>query len=524
MTETEFDLIIVGSGAAGSLFAASATAAGKKVLILESGPARGLQDLTSSQIHARHLKWSAEAVEEEGNLKVGNNFNCGWGTGGSAMHHYAVWPRMHSNDFKTQSQYGIGVDWPIEYSDLQPYYDRIQLEVGLSGDAKAEVWRPEGAPYPQGPLPVFAQGQTIAKGFKALGKTVAPIPMAINSSGFDKRPACLFDGWCDAGCPTGALFNPQVKYLPEALKKNGELRNNAVVSRLFCDNTGKRVAGVEYIDRNNGNTYKVRGKAVVLAAFALQNPRLLLNSASDKHPQGLANGSGAVGHYLMTHPARSIYGLFQEDTTPHLGPTGGQLICHDAYADKTAIEGAYGSYQWLIANAMKPNDLLGFGNTRPDLIGDALTDFMQRAAKHIGTMVYVGEDIARRENRVELSSNKDQFGLPLARAIHNTVAKTDKQSEHAKEEGLAIFKAAGSTESWTGPAFGMHIMGGTIMGSNPEHSVCNAWGQSHDIDNLFIAGTGLFPSSAAVNPTFTLHALAEMSSEYLLKNWSSITR
>lgn len=524
MTDTDFDLIIIGSGAAGSLFAARAAAAGKKTLILESGPARRLQDLSSSQIHARHLKWSAEAVEEEGNLKVGNNFNCGWGTGGSAMHHYAVWPRMHSNDFKTQSQYGKGLDWPFEYDTLRPYYDRIQAEVGLSGDAELETWRPKGAPYPQAPLPIFPQGQQIAKGFKAMGKHVAPMPMAINSTGFNKRPACLFDGWCDAGCPTGALFNPQVKYLPQALSGSCELRNNAVASRLLCSANGKRVTGVEYIDRGTGKTHTINSKAIVVAAFAVQTPRLLLNSTTEKHSNGLANSSNTVGQYLMTHPARSIYGLFKEATMPHLGTSGGQLICHDGYDNKNAIAGAYGSYQWLIANAMKPNDLLGFANARPELIGAELHNFMQRAAKHIGTMVYVGEDIALRENRVVLSSKKDKFGLPLARAIHNTGTETDALSAHALQEGLALFKAAGSTDSWSGPAFGMHIMGGTVMGDNPARSVCNAHGQTHDIDNLFIAGPGLFPSSGAVNPTFTLHAISEMSSEYLFKNWASITQ
>ena len=128
--EESFDVLVVGAGAAGSVIAAQSARAGKRVLILEAGPARQLSDLTSSQIWARRLKWSGGEVEEDGNLRIGHGFNAGWGSGGSAMHHYAVWPRLHENDFKLRSQYGKGLDWPIEYRDLRPYYDRVQSEVG----------------------------------------------------------------------------------------------------------------------------------------------------------------------------------------------------------------------------------------------------------------------------------------------------------------------------------------------------------------------------------------------------------
>ena len=211
--EDAFDLLVVGSGAAGSVMAAQAARAGKRVLILEAGPARELSDLVSSQIWARRLKWSGAPVEEEGNLNIGHAFNSGWGTGGAAKHQYAVWPRLHENDFKTQARYGKGIDWPFEYQDLQPYYDKIQAEVGLSGDAEAEKWRPPGEKYPMPPTPVFTQGRVIEKGFQALNMSAAPIPLAINSVPYKGRRACLYDGWCDAGCPIGALANPLVTYL-----------------------------------------------------------------------------------------------------------------------------------------------------------------------------------------------------------------------------------------------------------------------------------------------------------------------
>lgn len=513
--EDAFDILVVGSGAAGSVMAAQAARAGRRVLILEAGPPRQLSDLVSSQIWSRRLKWSGAAIEEEGNLRLGAAFNSGWGSGGSAVHHYGVWPRLHENDFKTRSQYGKGLDWPLEYKDLRPYYDKVQAEVGISGDAELEKWRPPGAQYPMPPVPVFPQGRVIEKGFNKLGLSTAPIPLAINSTPYRDRKSCLYDGWCDAGCPIGALANPLVTYLLWAQQAGAELRNQAVVTRVLHDNTGRKATGVEYRDAQ-GKLHRVRADTVVLAAFSVQNARLLLASASDKHPRGLSNTNDLVGRFLMTHPATSIYGLFVEQTQPHQGPFGGQLINHDHYEEKLKGK-AYGSYQWLIANALKPNDLLGIANTRPDIYGAALEPFMRRATTYMGNMTFVGEDLPRAENRVQLHSISDEFGVPLAKATHNITSETEALCEEAVAQGLAIFKAAGSAEPWAGPRFGMHILGGTVMGDQPETSVTDSYGRCHEMDNLYVAGPGLFPSSGAVNPTFTIHALTLRSAEHILR-------
>ena len=141
---------------------------------------------------------------------------------------------------------------------------------------------------------------------------------------------------------------------------------------------------------------------------------------------------------------------------------------------------------------------------------------MKNAAKHMGNMVFVGEDIPRFENRVQLSSKKDHHGMPLASTVHNISAATEALCEAAVSEGLSVFKAAGAREQWSGPRFGMHIMGGTVMGSDAATSVTDPFGRCHELDNLFIAGPGLFPSSGAVNPTFTVHALALRTADHLL--------
>lgn len=511
-----YDCIVVGSGASGSIVAAKLSEAGQSVLIIEAGPSRELKDLVSSQMWARQLKWSGSPVEEEGNLKIGHAFNAGFGAGGSALHHYGVWPRLHSNDFDIRSRYGRSLDWPISYETLRPYYDEVQADVGISGDAKAEIWRPKGDPYPMPPLPIFAQGQVISKGFSAMGLTTAPIPLAINSIPHKGNPSCIFDGWCDAGCPTGALKNPLVTHLKQAILAGAEIRYDAQVTRVLTDKTRqKMVSGVEYIDRD-GQRQMVKAGKVVVAAFTVQTVRILLNSV-DANGVALGNQFDNLGRYLTTHGGRNVFGLFPDQTDPYLGATGGQLICQDHYDDKTAIEGSFGSYQWLIANAVKPNGLLGYANSRPDIFGLKLQPFMERAAKHLGNMLYVGEDPSVRENRVVLSDKMDKFGIPIARAIHNAGPEQDVQMAFAMEEGEAIFRAAGATDVWTGPPAPIHIMGGAVMGSDEKTSVTDDLGLVHGTGNLYVVGPSVFPTSGAVNPTFTVSALAYRTAEYLSK-------
>lgn len=515
------DVVVVGAGAAGSLLAAKLAEGGKSVVLLEGGPARTLDDLYSNQIWARRLKWYGPPAESGGDAPIGVNFNLGWGTGGAALHHYAVWLRLHEEDFALASNFGVGLDWPISYEDLRPYYDRVQAEVGLSGDAAAEVWRPTGDPYPMPPLDRFKQGELIARGFTKLGLRTSPLPLAITSREYDGRPACIYDGWCDAGCPIGALANPLVVYLPRALAAGAVVRNESYVTRVLTDPNGTRAIGVEYADAD-GERRTQEADVVILAAFAIQNPRILLTSATEEHPDGLANSSGLVGAYMMSHAARFIYGLFDEETENYLGVSGGQLLCQADYA-KDPAKGYVASYSWLIGNALKPNDLLGIANSRPDIFGQALHDFMADAARHLATMIYVGENRPLPENRLTLGDRTDRFGVPIARIAHAFHADDLKAFEAGTEQGTAVFQAAGAREVWPGGMATIHIMGGAIMGDDPTTSVTNSYGQTHDLANLFVLGSSLFPTSGAVNPTFTIHALTLRSADYVLANWSTFT-
>lgn len=515
----ETEVVIVGAGAAGSVYAAILAEAGRAVTVLEGGPPWKLDDLYSSQLWARRLKWTEPHVEEATRDSVWLNLNAGRGYGGAALHHFGVWPRFHEDDFKEQSLYGKGIDWPIEYKDLRRYYDRVQGDIGMSGDAEAEIWRPEGDPYPLPPVPRFAQGEILAKGFAANDMHVAPVPVAVLTRPYKGRSACIWDGWCEAGCPIGALGNPLVEYIPRAEKAGAVLQPHSHVTRVLLDKKG-RATGVEYYDAA-GERHELRADAVVLTAFGIENCRILLNSASDRHPDGLANSSGLVGSYVMVHAASNLFGLFDEATQNHMGLNGGQIINQDGFG-KLRKGGPFGSRQTIAGLAVKPNDLLGISMTRADLYGRELDEFMHRAATHMGTMVVMCEDQPQRKNRVELAAHKDAYGFPMARIVYNTSQDGMGLLEEGVAEGKRVLSAAGANEIWNGPKVAMHVCGGTIMGDEPATSVANKHSQTHDVGNLFIGGSGLFPTSSAANTTFTLHAVAMMSAEHLRDNFASL--
>ena len=511
------DVLIVGSGASGSALAAHLSEAGKSVLVVEGGKTRRTTDLVSSALNARRVKWTGTPVVETGTHPIGHAFNSAFGLGGAGMHHYAVWPRLHPEDFTMRHDHGVGLDWPFRYDALAPFYDRVQAEAGVSGDAEQELWRPPGAPYPMGPVPVFAQGRVLARGFEKLGRRVAPLPLAVTSQPYKGRPVCLWDGWCDSGCPIGALANPLTVYLPRAKAHGAHVLTEHVVTAVLTDATGRRATGVQ-AKGPDGVVVTLQADVVILAAFTVENARVLLASRSDAHPSGIGNAHDRVGRGITSHTAGLVYGLFDEPTDPYLGAFGGQLLNQDHYGKRSHRDAAaFGSYQWMLAQAVRPNDLLGIATARADLIGPELDTFMRRAAHGFAGMTAVVEDLPVDNNRVTLQADRDRHGVPIAQVEHTMDPASVALWQASLEDGKAVLTAAGAREVWTGPPGRMHIMGGTSMGTDPTRSVTDAYGRVHGLDNLYVAGPSLFPTSGGVNPTFTAIALAVRTADHLIQ-------
>src|SRR5262249_12746635 len=239
MANEKVDVVIVGAGASGSVYASVMAKAGKKVVLLEAGPDWQRGDLISSDFGGRRLKPAGPPFLFEGKNPYGYVYQAGWGVGGAALHYFANFPRLMPSDFKVKSEHGRGLDWPIDYKDVAPYYDKVADDVGVSGDAKAEeIWRPPGKPYPMPPMKTFKNGQVWLKGFEAVGIRMRPAAVGMNSTEYKGRKACIYDGWCHVGCPIGALANPLVTYLGDARKAGAEVRARATVTRVLTNAAG----------------------------------------------------------------------------------------------------------------------------------------------------------------------------------------------------------------------------------------------------------------------------------------------
>lgn len=515
------DVVIVGAGASGSVYAAVLAKAGKKVVIFDNGPDWQLQDLISSEMWGRRIRPAGAPVLLDGKNPFGYTAQAGWGVGGAALHYFANFPRYLPTDFKIKSEHGRAHDWPISYGDLAPFYDQVAAEIGVSGDAKQEEkWRPAGAPYPMPPMKAFPNGEVWLEAAKANGVQFVPAAVGMTSVDWKGRPACIYDGWCAQGCPTGALANPVVTYLNEARKAKAEVRPLSTVTRILTNQAGTRATGVEYYDDKRQRQVQ-EASVVILAAWSAQNPRILLNSATDKHPKGLANRNELVGKYMMTHSIAGTWALFDEDITPHMGTIGAQFMSYDRYA-KTSYPGAFGSTFIVAGAAMKTVD---YANSRGDLFGSELSDYMKRAAKGLTRITCFGEGLPRIENQITLASEKDEFGMPLARLTHSFDDDAVAVWNANFEQGIKIAKATKAKDVWPGkgPVIPTtHLHGGAIMGTGAANSVVNSYGQTHEVPNLWMAGPCVFPTEGASNPTYTIFAVSQRGAEQLVWKWGTV--
>lgn len=517
MTDT-VDVLIIGAGASGAAAAWSLADTRMRIVCLEQGdwqtPSR--YPSTRRDHEARRLDEYAFSpntrrsaadypINDSGSAIQVANFN---GVGGGTVLYTAHFPRFHPSDFRVRSLDGVAEDWPIDYQTLAPYYEENDRVVGVSGLAGDPAYPDKTPTMP--PLALGRTGETLARGFNALGWHWWPSDMAIASRDYEGRARCINLGACIAGCAQGAKASADVTYWPAAIRAGVELRTRCRVRELVYDEGAGRVSGAVYYDADGVERFQ-RAEIVILASNAIGTARLLLNSTSARFPNGLANSSGLVGRNLMFHPSCVVTGLFDAAQDGGQGPHN-WLWSHEFY-ETAASRGFVRGYMMEAVRGSGPALTALSGMASGEIpFGPEHHRALRRRFGHTAGFIMLCEDLPEAHNRVTLDPElTDAHGIPAPRIEYRLSENTLRMLDHAVATSSEVLKAAGASEiTAQSPlsAGGWHLMGTARMGHDPERSVVNAWGRSHDVKNLFVVDGSLFVTSAAVNPTCTIQALA----------------
>lgn len=505
----EADVVIVGAGAAGGVLAYELSREGLKVVVIEAGPFWNPQsDFASDELSMAHLGWQdTRLVDGQNPLTMGHN-NSGRGVGGGTTHFTGVFLRFHESDFETKTRDGVGEDWPISYSDLAPYYDYIEKQIAVSGP-KHFPWGPFNGPYPYPERdPISANSEVFRIGCEKLGLKSTVAPLAINSAPFDGRPPCINRGFCNQGCMPNAKYSGLVHHIPKAIAHGAEILSDCMVTQIEVDESG-RARSVVFT--HDGKSYRQRGRAIILATFVVETPRLLLASATPHHPNGLCNSSGTVGRYIMPHSSHDLYGKFEHEIRLYKG-TPVLALTQEFYESRPEDRGFARGYT-LSAHGARPL-AMSKGLVKAGIWGKRLRDTMIDY-NHYGRITLVGEVLPHEDNRVTLSDEKDEYGLPMPKVTFSYGENDQRLIDHGVRQMKEIMKAAGGEPQFVVPDTA-HLMGGTRMGKDPQTSVVNEWCQSHDIENLFICSASVFVTSAGANPTNTVMSIAARTASYVV--------
>ncbi|WP_276357640.1 GMC family oxidoreductase [Cohnella caldifontis] len=508
--EDDADVCIVGAGAAGGVLAYELSKSGLKVVIIEAGPFWNPQtDFASDELSMTRLGWQdTRLVSGNDPLQLGHN-NSGKGVGGGTTHFTGVFLRFHESDFRTRSEDGVGEDWPIRYEDLAPYYDKIEKDIAVSGP-KHFPWGSFHGPYPYPERePLSANAEIFRIGCEKLGIRSVVAPLAINSAPFDGRPPCINRGFCNQGCLPNAKFSTLIHHIPKAIQHGAEVISDSMVTQIQTNEDG-RVTGVTFV--HEGKTYKQKARIVILANFVVETPRLLLHSANARFPDGLANSSGWVGKAIMPHSSNDVYGIFPEEIRLYKGTP--VLATTQDFYETDSTRGFARGYT-LHAHGSRPVEMAKSISKGAKLWGSDLRKAMLDY-NFYGRITLVGEVLPDPANRVTLAEEKDEYDMPLAHVSFSYGENDKRLINHAVAKMNEIIQAAGGI-----PAFvtddTAHLMGGCRMGNDPQTSVTNGYGQTHDIPNLFVAGASLFVTSGGGNPTNTVMALAARTADYIVE-------
>ena len=497
----EVDFAIVGTGAGGGTLACKLAEAGFSVVAFDAGPFwRPLEDFVSDERDQGGLYWTDERITGGADpVELGSN-NSGRGVGGSTVHYTMIALRWRLEWFKCKSTLGYGRDWPISFDELEGYYEEAEEALKISGPLRYP-WGKRRKRYPYRAHPVNAAGLVLARGCEAIGVKWSPLPLATLSAPRGMAHPCVYRGFCAYGCSTNAKQSVLVTFIPRALKAGAEVRDLSMVGKIEMDKNG-RATGVHY--HRNGSWSFQKARNVVAAGYAIETPRLLLNSKCSHFPDGLANENGLVGTHVMIHSGPGVWGVMDEEVRCYKAPPCMAVTEHWNYNDDDKKDFC-GGYAFMSQGPLPVGWSEALAIQR-GLWGMALRNEMTRY-NHIAGLRIVGETEPQRHNRIEVADEKDQYGLPIPRMTFSYSENDRRLIEHSKGSMRAVLEGAGAKELWE-DVDTSHLMGGCRMGDDPDDSVVNRDGRSWSIPNLWVCDGSLFPTSGGVNPSLTIQALA----------------
>jgi choline dehydrogenase-like flavoprotein len=535
----EVDFVVIGSGSAGGIIAKELATNGFSVVVLEQGPFRTASDFTHDALSV----FVFEELQGGGNRNSMQTFRTdesqvaeppqqrspafyAQGVGGSSVHYTGNFWRLRELDFKERSLLGSiegtnFADWPIDYAEIEPYYARVDWEIGISGaPGPDDSFR--SRPFPMPPMPIKSSGVLMEKGAKALGWSVQPEPHAILSQPLNGRPACINCGYCMGfGCEADAKSSTLAACIPAALDSgNCEIRAECAVYEITTNGAG-RVSEVAYLDPD-GNQRAQKAKAVVLSANGAESPRLLLNSANAQFPDGLANSSGFVGRNLMFNSHSNVRTLFDRPLNDFKGPQVSRMVHH--FYETDPERGFYGGGGMDARPFMAAVPLMfSLMGARPG--GPTWgAEFKANLEHDFTRSMYLfngGTSLAMDRNNITIDpTHKDVYGRPSLRITYKDHDDDMALARFMQDRAVELAEAAGATEVWREPieyqSTGAHLLGTCRMGDDPETSVVDRYHRSHDIPNLFICDGSSFVTSGRGQPTMTIKALAFRAAEHMM--------
>jgi len=515
--DDEVDYCIVGVGAAGGVLVQRLARAGFRVVGIEAGPFWDTErDWVSDEAGSHKLYWNELRVTGgENPVALGAN-NSGRGVGGGSVHWAGFTPRFHPSDFRVYSEDGLGADWPISYWDLKPYYEMLEREMPVAGPAYFPWGDPHG--YSYGPHPMGGVGDVLLRGCTKLGIRVsAGGPVAITSGSHGDRPHCIYRGFCIQGCKVGAKQSTLISHVPDAIRRGAEIRDHCMVARINLGKDG-HVTGVTYFDPD-GREQEQKAKVVIVCGYAIETPRLLLNSACPGFEDGLANSNGIVGKYLMVQAGNVVLGRFPDLIRMYKAPPA-HALTEEFYETDPKRDFARGFAIQTVGplpisfakQMMVAKGAWGWGMRR------AMMDY-----NHWAALGLLGEILPWEENRVELADDTDRHGLRVAKVTFALHDNDKKLIAFGKKKVEDVMWAAGAEEVVQEARYA-HLVGGARMGHDPRTSVVDKFGRSHDIPNLFVCDGSILPTQGSANPGLTIQALAARTADYLIAEGDNVMR